>query len=245
MKINNPNQKNYSNFYTDGIPLALHASEIGARNIQKHLHQTIPFSSNKKVLDIACGVSLLGKAFSDHVYAIDTSKEAIKFAQKNNIKARLGNAENRLDYPDNYFDIVIASQIIEHLVNPDHLILEARRVLKKGGIIIIVTPNLASWLNRGLLLLGFQPFFTEVSTFDKTLGIKFTRKFTKVRDTVGHLRIFTLRALKDILEFHKFKIIKISGMEFSLFPFPLNLLDITFSTVPSFSSIILTVAKKT
>lgn len=244
MKNKNPNQKNYLSFYTEGISISLCASETGARSIRKRL-QTIPFSSNKKVLDLACGVNLLGKTFSDNVYAIDTSKEAIRFARKNGINAKLGDVEKKFDYPNNYFDIVIASQIIEHLVNPDHLILEAKRVLKKGGIIIIITPNLASWLNRGLLLFGFQPFFTEVSTIDKTLGIKFIRKFTKVRSTVGHLRLFTPGALKDILELHEFKVSKTAGMEFSPFPFPLNLLDIVFSISPSLGSNIIIVGIKT
>jgi 2-polyprenyl-3-methyl-5-hydroxy-6-metoxy-1,4-benzoquinol methylase len=244
MKNINPNQKNYSSFYTEGISLALHASEIGTRNIRKRL-QNIPFSLTKRVLDLACGVSLLGKTFSNNVYAIDANKEAIRFALKNGINAKLGDVEKKIDYPNGYFDVVIASQIIEHLADPDHLILEARRMLKKGGMLIIITPNLASWLNRGLLFFGFQPFFTEVSTTDKTLGIKFTRKFTKVRNTVGHLRVFTLRALRDILELHEFKISKTSGIGFPFFPFPINILDTLFSAIPSFASNIIVIGVKT
>lgn len=48
-------------------------------------------------------------------------------------------------YPDEHFDLVIAGEIIEHMVyNPMHLLLESRRVLREGGHILITTPNVAS-----------------------------------------------------------------------------------------------------
>ncbi len=48
-------------------------------------------------------------------------------------------------YPDNWFDCVLACEIIEHLRrDPMHLLLEARRVLAAGGTLIVTTPNCAS-----------------------------------------------------------------------------------------------------
>lgn len=204
----------------------------------------ISFSPEKRVLDLACGISPFSKSFGGKVCGIDDNQEAVKLANKNGIKAKLGNVEERFDYPNNYFDFVIASHIIEHLINPDHLILESKRVLKRGGLLIVITPNLASWMNRLLLLFGFQPFFSEVSTVDKTLGIKFSRKFTKVRSTVGHMRIFTPGALKDILEFHGFSIYKTAGVEFVAFPYFLRLLDRLLSINFSIASNIIVVGKK-
>ena len=205
----------------------------------------ILFSPNKKVLDVACGISFLGKTFSNEVYGFDINLEAVKAAQKNGVKARLGDVEKQWDYPDNYFNIVIASHIIEHVVNPDQLILEAKRVLKKGGLFIVATPNLAAWFNRILLLFGVQPFFTEVSTVDKTLGLKFTRKLTPLRNPLGHLRIFTHGSLKDILQLHGFKILKISGVEFVAFPPILRFIDKLFSHIVSLASNIIIIGKKT
>lgn len=205
----------------------------------------ISFYPDKKVLDVACGISTLGKAFSNDVYGFDINPEAVKTAKKRGVKARLGDVEKKWDYPDNFFDVVIASHIIEHVVNPDQLILEAKRVLKKGGLFIVATPNLAAWFNRILLLFGFQPFFTEVSTVDKTLGLKFTRKFTQLRNPLGHLRIFTLGSLKDLLELHGFKITKISGAEFLSFPAPLLFIDRLCSQIVSLASNIIIIGKKT
>lgn len=203
----------------------------------------IPFSKENRVLDVACGISTLGKMFGGHVYGFDINRESIEHAKKHGISSKFGNVEKKWNYPSHTFDIVIASHIIEHVVNPDFLLLEAKRVLKKNGILIIATPNLAAWFNRILLLLGIQPFFTEVSTRDKTLGLTFTRKFTVERNPLGHLRVFTYQALKDLLEFHKFSLISSHGMEFVPFPTPLLIIDKILSRFVSLASTYIIVAR--
>lgn len=177
---------------------------------------------------------------------MDINPEAIKTAKKNGVIVLRYNVEKKWHFPSEYFNVVIASHIIEHVVNPDHLILESKRVLKKNGFLFIATPNLAAWFNRVLLLFGFQPFFTEVSTVDKTLGLTFTRKLTPLRSPLGHLRIFTLQSLEDILKLHEFKIIEIRSNEFLSFPKPLLIIDkiISYFSVSLASNIILVAKKK-
>lgn len=241
MNTKNPYQQYYSKSYIDDSTDRINKEWVKIAKSKL----AISFDPDKKVLDIACGISTLGKTFSNNVYGFDINPEAVNAAQKNGIKARLGDVEKKWDYPDNYFDVVIASHIIEHVVNPDQLILEAKRVLKKGGLFIVATPNLAAWFNRILLLFGVQPFFTEVSTVDKTLGLKFTRKLTLLRSPLGHLRIFTSGSLKDILQLHGFKILKTAGAEFLAFPFILRFIDRLFSHTFSLASNIIIVAEKT
>ncbi len=206
--------------------------------------EDVPFSPNNKVLDVACGVSILGKVFGTDVYGIDTNKEAVKAAIKNGIKATCGDVEKKWAYENGFFDIVIASHIIEHVVNPDHLFLEAKRVLKKNGILIVITPNLAAWFNRVLLLLGFQPFFTEVSTVDKTLGLAPVRRLYANTSPLGHLRVFTPGALNDIVTLHGFRIEQTGTMEFGSFPRVLALVDKFFTRFPSLAACMFIVAKK-
>ncbi len=241
LNTKNPYQQYYSKSYIDDSTDCINKAWV--KIVKSKL--AISFYPDKRVLDAACGISTLGKTFSNDVYGFDINPEAVRVAQKNGIKARLGDVEKKWNYPDNYFDIVIASHIIEHVVNPDQLILEAKRVLKKGGLFIVATPNLAAWFNRILLLLGFQPFFTEVSTMDKTLGLKFTRKITPLRSPLGHLRIFTHGSLIDILELHGFRIVKISGAEFLSFPAPLLFIDRLCSHILPLASNIIIIGKKT
>lgn len=239
--MKNPYQGYYTASYHKGA--SLHINSQGDKIIRSKLKE-IPFSPNIKVLDVACGISRLGKTFSNCVYGFDINQESAKFAKKNGVIFKLGNIEKKWDYPDRYFDIVIASHIIEHVVNPDFLILEAKRVLKKGGLLIICTPNIAAWFNRILLLFGIQPFFTEVSTVDKTLGLKFTRFFSASRNPLGHLRLFSSGALREILMLHGFKVIKSSGAEFVVFPRLLFLIDMLFARFTSLASTIVMVGKK-
>lgn len=232
--------KYYSEVYKDKS--TVHVNHAWVRRLKSSL--AISFSSEKKVLDVACGISTLGKLFSSDVYGLDANPQAIRLSKANGIKAKLGNIEKRWNFSSNYFDIVIASHIIEHLVNPDHLMLEAKRVLKNDGMLIVATPNLAAWFNRILLFVGIQPFFTEVSTHDKTLGLKFTRSLTTLRSPLGHLRIFTLGSLIDLFELYDFKILKVASIEFLALPLPLLLLDKLFAHIHSLASNIIIIGKK-
>ena len=103
---------------------------------------------------------------------------------------RAGVAAPGLPVADGAADVVIMSELIEHLVDPDGAVAEARRVLRPGGSLLLSTPNLAAWYNRGLLAAGIQPVFSEVS-----LRGVFGRPG---RVVAGHLRLFTRRALTGV-----------------------------------------------
>lgn len=239
--MSTPNQKYYSVEYKSST--TLRANEEGVRIVRSKL-TNIPFSKTKTVLDVACGFGLLGKTFSKNVYGFDANIEAVKGAKKNGLHARQADAEKPWIYKDKVFDIVILSHIIEHVRDPDALILEAKRVLKTNGLLIVITPNLAAWFNRVLLPLGFQPFFTEVSSVDKTLGLTFTRRFAQGKHPVGHLRVFTLRALTDILTLHGFTIMQKKGVEFGAFPSWLRVIDRWIAYITPLSASVIVVCQK-
>src|SRR6185437_13075429 len=90
---------------------------------------------------------------------------------------------------------------------------EARRVLRPGGSLLLSTPNLAAWYNRGLLALGIQPIFSEVS-----LRGVFGRPG---RVVAGHLRLFTRRALTEFLAASGFRCVTVTGARYHDVPRPL------------------------
>jgi SAM-dependent methyltransferase len=52
---------------------------------------------------------------------------------------------DRFPYPDGHFDLVVAGEILEHMIfDPMHLLVESRRVLCEGGYLLVSTPNAAS-----------------------------------------------------------------------------------------------------
>jgi SAM-dependent methyltransferase len=133
-------------------------------------------------------------------------------------------------------DAVIMSELIEHLVDTDTALDEAHRVLKPGGSLLLSTPNLAAWYNRGLLLFGVQPVFSEVS-----LRGVYGRPGSQV---AGHLHMFTRRALTGLLAARGFADIAVAGACYHDVPRPLRLLDRAFCAWPGAASILLVHARK-
>ncbi|MEM2888478.1 MAG: class I SAM-dependent methyltransferase [Candidatus Bathyarchaeia archaeon] len=194
-----------------------------------------------KILEIGCGsgeflerVARLSERIK--VWGVDISKLAIdKVKQKGFEGFALDISRQKTPFPDNFFDVIYAGDVVEHLFDPDFMISEVKRVLKDGGFMILSTPNLASWYNRIMLFFGFQPVFSEIST-KKVFG----RPGKKI---VGHIRLFTLRGLKEFLLYYDFDIVKIEGAYFHAFSSLQLLMDKLFSHFPSFSSIIIITAR--
>lgn len=185
----------------------------------------------KNILDVGCGDgALIRNFFSDGVmYGVDISDVAVGNALNRGIIAKKITIDSeKLPFEDGFFDLIIMGEVIEHLINPDFTIREIRRVLKEGGVLLLSTPNLASWYNRFLLLFGFQPIFTEVSTE----GI-FGRPGSQ---PVGHLRIYTLKALIAFLRYHGFKVVNQKGTTFKSLPYISRCADEIFTLAPQLSS---------
>lgn len=209
--------------------------------------QDVSVPRNAKILDIGCGTGIIGAAFKTKynatVYGIDLSKRSVSLAKKNGLMVQAKDINDTWPYQKSEFDILLGIEIIEHLFNPDHFLKEASRVLKKNGILILTTPNLAAWFNRLIFLFGYQPFFTEVSTKDKTIGLDFTRTLTVNRETVGHLRVFTLKALEEMLCLYGFRVIKKRGKKVSYLPKIMRFLDSLFLKVPGLAADMLIIAR--
>lgn len=167
---------------------------------------------------------------------LDWSAEALRRAQRGGVPVARASADSPgLPLADRSVDLVVMSELIEHLVDPDSALDEAHRVLVPGGHLLLSTPNLAAWYNRGLLALGVQPLFTEVSL----RGI-YGRPGSQV---VGHLRVFTRRALAGLLAARGFVEIEITGAPYHDVPAPLKPLDRLLCRTPGLASILLASAR--
>jgi len=60
-------------------------------------------------------------------------------------------------FADGTFDLVVCCEILEHLlINPGHMFFEAHRVLKRGGSLLVTTPNVTRWQNVIALTAGLN-----------------------------------------------------------------------------------------
>lgn len=82
-------------------------------------------------------------------YGVEISKDMVKysietFRLKNVINSDLLSAS----FEDAFFDIITLNHVLEHLFNPFEILVETKRILKKGGILVVQTQNIDSYQFR-------------------------------------------------------------------------------------------------
>jgi methionine biosynthesis protein MetW len=169
------------------------------------------------VLDIACHHGdmlemLREKLPNARLVGADISDQYVAQTRARGFEAVECDVTQGLPFESGTFDCVIFGEVIEHLVDPDAALAEIVRVLRVGGRMILTTPNLAVWYNRILLLFGVQPIFTETS-LHVNLG-RVLKQLGQGNVTQGHLKIFTLRSLREMLDAHGFDIERVIGQPF-------------------------------
>lgn len=158
--------------------------------------------SEARILDLGCGDSrrltknIMGTIGTQKAYGVDINGQKAE----DGIVIFQGDLNTGITIEDKAFDVVIASQVIEHLWNTDLFLKEIYRILNPSGYAIISTPNLAAWHNILSLVLEEQPGVAAVSD-----------EMYNWVEKPGHRRVFTQKELIKLLEFHRFKIEKVIG----------------------------------
>ena len=104
-----------------------------------------PIVEHKQVLELATGTGLIAKhivRFVDHIEATDASSEMIEQAKQGLQSSKLHFSVQdmfHLPYADNSFDVVIVSNALHIVPNPEKALAEIKRVLKDDGVLIAPT----------------------------------------------------------------------------------------------------------
>jgi len=161
--------------------------------------QYLSLNSNKnlEILDIGCGYGYLTysmKNLGHDVIGIDISSRAIQIAKK-----RLGDffenatIEEYFEKSKKRFDLIVALEIIEHLIDPNTFLSYCSKFLKKNGKIIITTPNKSFFKKNRIWETDIPPIHTfwfsknSLNTLAQKNGFKirfisFNRYFTPYQD---------------------------------------------------------------
>lgn len=137
---------------------------------------------------------------------IDTAK---KIAAQNNVK----NVEflliegDKLPYPDQSFDRLICSEVLEHVIDVHPFLDELIRVVKVNGVVVFTVPNLN---NRGTLYKRIKDFFKPVPFVPIT---DFSMEGIKKHGD-AHVRQFTLKTFAEFAEQHGLKVERLGGAAF-------------------------------
>jgi len=104
-------------------------------------------------------------------------------------------------YPDGHFDLVIAGEIIEHLVHdPMHMLLEARRVLADGGFLLVTTPNVGSITSVAKTLDGHD---------NPQIFFLYQRPSPNGDSEIGHMREYTAHELGEAVKAAGFEVTRL------------------------------------
>jgi 2-polyprenyl-3-methyl-5-hydroxy-6-metoxy-1,4-benzoquinol methylase len=104
---------------------------------------------NLRILDVGCGDGVISEPLikaGHYVTAVDLPTVATA-ANKNKVSALMAGDAETLAFPDSTFDLVIASEVLEHLWAPENFVNETYRTLKPHGFLILETPEGLAGLN--------------------------------------------------------------------------------------------------
>lgn len=129
--------------------------------ISRVVRQLIP----RKILDIGCGDGRLARTIRAVcpdvvIHGCDVSTAALTRSKGLDRQYAVDLNCDGLPEPDESFDLVIASEVVEHLIMPDRVMVELTRVLKQGGHVLLTVPNVAFWRFRVQALCGQVPSVT-------------------------------------------------------------------------------------
>lgn len=164
--------------------------------------------SKETVADVGClggmAADLYKEAGVGTLHGYDISVESITRLRSRGHEGFVWNADgDPCPAADETYDVVVAGDIIEHLVETDSFVRELWRILKPGGCLILTTPNLASWYNRFRLLRGRPPRSYP--------GVSSTVRRDELVD-LNHIRLHVVDEWRYLLEVHGFCVSEVRGV---------------------------------
>lgn len=143
--------KQSSNYIQFKLEIALKTvGDMALKRRARKIIEGLELKTGEKILEIGCGngyyLSLLNRlGMKLKLMGIDSDilalNDAKKFIGNDRVKLKLCDA-SKLPFESNSFDKIVMSEVIEHVVDEVIVLKEAKRVLKKGGILTLTTCNI-------------------------------------------------------------------------------------------------------
>lgn len=110
----------------------------------KIIDRLVGLNLQGNLLDVGCSNGeflFLAKKRGFKTFGVEVNKNTANIAINNGFKVFNGTLEEA-KFKNNYFSVIFLGDIIEHVARPDMLVKECKRILKRGGIMVISTPNM-------------------------------------------------------------------------------------------------------
>lgn len=152
--------------------------------VRKELLELIPFKNRSgKLLEVgAAGGDTLVFAkkhgYAQEVYGVELF-ELDNTNQKNDAIERLiiGNIEEiELPFEENFFDVILLPDVLEHLIDPYRVLALLKKFLKDDGVVIASIPNIRYYEVLKQIVIGGSFAYSEAGIMDRTHLRFFCRK---------------------------------------------------------------------
>lgn len=157
---------------------------------------------NTEILEVGCipcQFHTLLKCFGYNIQGIDIAPERLKlFIEKYRLNIQKVDIENeRFPFNDDSFGLILFNEVIEHLrLNPFNALKEIHRVLRRGGSLLLSTPNI-TYVHRLNFFLSCRSYQgNPIKIFEKVKNL----------GHIGHYRIYTFLELNEMLTYVGFKV---------------------------------------
>lgn len=197
------------------------------QEIEDTVVELLPNGQDLVLLDCGCDdgektITRAKKIGTKKILGFENIPERVKLARKKGVKVYTCDLNQKWPLKDSSIDYITATEVIEHLIDLDNFFAESKRVLRKGGKIIISTENLAAYHNIIALLFGNQPYTGPYLSKVYPIGHRPCGKYYQKELPMNpHISVMTAKALKQLLIAYGFKLEGMSPVGFYPFPPPL------------------------
>ena len=164
---------------------------------KRFFNQIKKIKENSKILDIGCSYGYflyLAKEKGLEPYGVEIVPEFVEIGKKFGINIQCTPFE-KLDLPENYFDIITLWNIFDELFSPSECLIKIKKFLKPNGILFMRIPNA-----------DFHSFICEINKILEKFSLG---KLVPYRSFIFHLFAFSNKSIRIMLEKNGFKNIKI------------------------------------
>lgn len=160
----------------------------------------LPENLDARILEIGCGNGNTGAlALSMNkcgsYIGVELHEAAALNAKEKISQVIIGDIEKvELSFEDNYFDVLILSEVLEHLVDPWNVLRKLHRYMKPGALILASSPNVSHYRIILMLLRG-EWNLTDDGVMDRT-----------------HLRWFTPDSFAEMFESTGYSVLKLEPL---------------------------------
>lgn len=180
-------------------------------NVRMDVLSLLPVNPHQKVLEVGAGAGntllyMKEKQLAKEVMGVELMSIANSYQNHPSIdKFQVGNIEQEaIDAPQEYFDVIICADVLEHLVDPWAAVDKISGHLKNGGLLIVSIPNIRQWKAiSNILFKGDFGYVPEGGIMDKTHLRFFCKKnvhqllSTSVLTPIYSIPNFKLKEVKE------------------------------------------------